>query len=65
MDPLQMMHINKLLLKNSLEKSVCYCKKSLVALPSHVRKEEINQMLCIQRLKEKEGLLPNFPSYFS
>lgn len=54
MDPLQMMHINKLLLKNSLEKSVCYCKKSLVSLPSHVRKEEINQMFVVYSKTERE-----------
>lgn len=66
MNPVQMKHINKPLLKYSLEKSVCYYKKFLAVLLSHVRKEDKTRcLLCIQRLKEKAGLLPYFPSYFS
>lgn len=59
-----MMHINKTLLKHSSGKSVCYCRKPLTALLSHQKKRQTRCLLCIQRLKEKAGLLPCFPSYF-
>lgn len=56
MNPLQMIHINKLFLKHSLEKSVCYCKKvpSCTSL-SCQKKRQTRCLLCIQKLKEKEG----------